>query len=562
MVVRVDPVAIAATSVFVGRQNELRVLDDAFGQASAGIRRSCWWRARPASARRRWSSAWCRELPATRVLRASGDESESHVPFAMADQLLRSDGRGSDALRAGRHVAVGLELLELISAGPTTRHASSSIDDAHLVDAESLRALLFAARRLLASRALVVLVVRGTAEDTLPGGMAQARRRFDRGALTLGPLAPSQISELGLALGVAMTPDAAGRLWEHTRRQPAVRPCGAPGAPGRRAAGSTSRVRCRYRSRMRSWCARSSTAVRATSSRWWRRQRCWAYVRRCTRSSSWPASRIRSRRWMPRSSSGLRARWTTAQAARSSSSRIRSRGPPSTKPCRRRGAPRSTPRAAGIVHDAVAAMRHRVEAATITNDALLADLEAHAHAEMSRGAWSSAVSSLIAASRLTPVPGRSRAARPGGDRGDAVLGRRGRGAAARRADGVRRRPPARQRAGLPGHVRRRSGGGRAAVDARLGTARARRRRPAVRDDRPAQRLPGHRSPARTRGDRVGAASHGARAGRSRHRTARGAVAGAGVQLHRLASGSACRARPLARGSGGAARTAPASSCSR
>ena len=49
-------------------------------------------------------------------------------------------------------------------------------------------------------------------------------------------------------------------------------------------------------------------------------------------------------------------------------------------------------------------MRHRVEAATITNDALLADLEAHAHDEMSRGAWSSAVSSLIAASRLTPVP--------------------------------------------------------------------------------------------------------------------------------------------------------------
>ena len=60
--------------------------------------------------------------------------------------------------------------------------------------------------------------------------------------------------------------------------------------------------------------------------------------------------------------------------------------------------------AAGIVHDTVTAMRHRVEAATITNHALLADLEAHAHGEMSRGAWSSAVTSLIAASRLTSVP--------------------------------------------------------------------------------------------------------------------------------------------------------------
>ena len=60
--------------------------------------------------------------------------------------------------------------------------------------------------------------------------------------------------------------------------------------------------------------------------------------------------------------------------------------------------------AAAIVHDPVAAIRHRVEAATITNHALLADLEAHAHDEVSRGAWSSAVTSLIAASRLTPVP--------------------------------------------------------------------------------------------------------------------------------------------------------------
>ena len=47
-------------------------------------------------------------------------------------------------------------------------------------------------------------------------------------------------------------------------------------------------------------------------------------------------------------------------------------------------------------------MRHRVEAATVTDDALLADLEALAHDEMARGAWSSAVSNFLAASRLSP----------------------------------------------------------------------------------------------------------------------------------------------------------------
>ena len=89
------------------------------------------------------------------------------------------------------------------------------VDDAHLVDAESLRALLFAGRRLLASRALMLLVVRGTADDTLPEGWRKLGAE-----LTVGPLAPSHISELGLALGVPMTPDAAGRLWEHTRGSP------------------------------------------------------------------------------------------------------------------------------------------------------------------------------------------------------------------------------------------------------------------------------------------------------------------------------------------------------
>ena len=98
-----------------------------------------------------------------RILRASGDESESHVRLALADQLLRSAGYGGKALRSGGHVALGLELLELISSSTGDAPCVVVVDDAHLTDAESLRALLFAARRLLATRAMVVLVVRGTA---------------------------------------------------------------------------------------------------------------------------------------------------------------------------------------------------------------------------------------------------------------------------------------------------------------------------------------------------------------------------------------------------------------
>ena len=157
---------------------------------------------------------------------------------------------------------------------------------------------------------------------------------------------------------------------------------------------------------------------------------------------------------------------------------------------------------------------------------------------------------------------RPRATRAGGDRGDAVLGRRRRGPAAGGADRLRGRSAARQRSRLPRDVRRRRRGGRAAADARVGSARARRRRPALRDDRAAQRVPGHVPPPGPRGDRVGAARDGARARRSGHRSARGAVAGARAQLHRLAA-----RRRMPRSTAGSTIprrrvTEPASSCSR
>jgi DNA-binding CsgD family transcriptional regulator len=59
--------------------------------------------------------------------------------------------------------------------------------------------------------------------------------------------------------------------------------------------------------------------------------------------------------------------------------------------------------AAELEADPAAAMRHRVEAAAVANAALLTELEEHAHAEMRRGRWSGAVSSFLAASRLSSV---------------------------------------------------------------------------------------------------------------------------------------------------------------
>ena len=84
--------AIAATSVFVGRQTELRALHDAFADAAQDHSQLVLVEGEAGSGRRRSSSASFRSCDAARILRASGDESESHVRLAMADQLLRSAG--------------------------------------------------------------------------------------------------------------------------------------------------------------------------------------------------------------------------------------------------------------------------------------------------------------------------------------------------------------------------------------------------------------------------------------------------------------------------------------
>ena len=209
-----------ATSVFVGRDAELCVLRDAFGDASAGQPQVVVVEGEAGIGKTTLVERFVSDLPTSRLLKASGDESESHVPFAMADQLLRAQGSASDALDSGRHVAIGLELLELISSDPEDGPCVVFGDDAHLIDPESLRALLFAARRLVASRAVVVLVVRGTAEEALPQGWRKLASGSTGGVLSVGPLAPAHISALGTALGVDMTPEAAGRLCEHTRGNP------------------------------------------------------------------------------------------------------------------------------------------------------------------------------------------------------------------------------------------------------------------------------------------------------------------------------------------------------
>ena len=377
------------------------MLHDAFVEASAGQLRVLVVEGEGGIGKTTLVDRFLAELPAPRVLRASGDESESHMPFAMVDQLLRAEGRRSDALRPGRHLAAGLELLECISGDPDDT-CVVLVDDAHLIDAESLRALLFAARRLVGSRVLVVLVVRGSASEALPQGWHKLADGSTGALLTVGPLAPAQISALGSALGVDMTPEAAGRLWEHTRGNPLHARAVLRELP--------DDASWQHEPRLLPVPKSYAQLVRE------RLDRCSDAVVSLVQAAAVLGARAPAHTVIELASVGHPLE-TLDDAIETGLVRLDERGGgasvefshPLTRaaiydalPTARRAALNTT--AAQIVDEPGAAMRHRVEAATVVDEALTADLESHAHVEMSRGAWSSAVSSLIAASRLSPVP--------------------------------------------------------------------------------------------------------------------------------------------------------------
>src|SRR4051812_33719808 len=127
-----------------------------------------------------------------RVLWASGDPSERAVPFAVADQLLRRAAVEAPVLEspAAHYTGVGLAILEALGAEPGLTIAV--IDDAHWADPASLRALLFAVRRLVAEPVLVVLTARTEDLHVVPDGFA----RSADARLTLGPLGVDDVRTL------------------------------------------------------------------------------------------------------------------------------------------------------------------------------------------------------------------------------------------------------------------------------------------------------------------------------------------------------------------------------
>jgi len=202
-------------SVFVGRQQELRVLQAALEDARAGRPRVVAVEGPAGIGKTALVERFLAEAVDVTALRASGDATETELVFGVVDHLLRHAGQARPDLEAEDHVAAGTRVLELLGALQDEHPVVVAIDDVHWADAPSLRALLFVVRRLVADRVLVVLATR---EDTaaLPEGLVKAAKPW----LVLQPFTLEELRTLAQAHGVQLTTGAAQRLESHAGGNP------------------------------------------------------------------------------------------------------------------------------------------------------------------------------------------------------------------------------------------------------------------------------------------------------------------------------------------------------
>ena len=220
--------------VFVGRRPELAALAGALAAARAGEPQVVLIQGEAGIGKSSLISEFLGSQQGIPVVTASGEEAEAFLPYGLVQQLAADAAAGSPSALAGLELlsggppadadplAVGVELLALISSLPDSEAVAMVIEDLQWMDLASARALLFACRRLSADRVLVVLTCR-------PGGMSQLGEGWERFAsgdrratrLTLSGLDVDELEALCRVLGRSGLPDRTfRRLRRHTGGNP------------------------------------------------------------------------------------------------------------------------------------------------------------------------------------------------------------------------------------------------------------------------------------------------------------------------------------------------------
>src|SRR5580704_8152257 len=203
---------VAATAGFVGRQDELAVLSERFSEAARGRTQVVYLEGEAGSGKSTLLSRFLGSLSDAVVLQAGGDEDESLLSYGVVDQLDpdAATDPGDDPMAVGARL---LDLFDRLQADD--RVVVLVLDDVQWADRPSLRAVLFALRRLRADKVLVVSARSGALVDAgwarFVGGDSRVMR------IRLGGLEAGDLTELAAALGLGqLSYRGACRLAAHT----------------------------------------------------------------------------------------------------------------------------------------------------------------------------------------------------------------------------------------------------------------------------------------------------------------------------------------------------------
>lgn len=216
--------------IFVGREAELAFLDRHLAQTVEGMSRVVLIEGPAGVGKTALLGAFLARVGRHRVLRASGDELEAGVAYAMVEQLVAELGRppperlaaaGTERVANIAPVRIGAALVEMLGWLQADGPIVMVLDDAHWGDVPSLHALGYAMRHLRSSRVLALLSSREDGTDQLPASLRRLVTSPPTARLRLRGLDIEGLRTLSAALGArVLSRRAAERLHEHTGGNP------------------------------------------------------------------------------------------------------------------------------------------------------------------------------------------------------------------------------------------------------------------------------------------------------------------------------------------------------